>query len=176
MIYSLIHYPNIDTERIDRFRRVYDSQVYLIRPHITLMFPVSESIAEDKLVSHLQNVLREVQPFPIHLQGLHKSSDDYLYLLVGEGKEALVDLHAHIYSDLLVNHCHPELPYVPHLTLGVFSENTNEYHEAFDEAKRLDLNYRCTLDILHLVKINEQRTQIVSSREFSLIKRPTWVG
>jgi len=175
MIYSLVHYPNIDTSRIDDFRRHYDPQVYLIRPHITLMFPVSESITEDKLVSHLQNVLREVQPFPIHLQGLHKSSDDYLFLLVGEGKEALVDLHTHIYADVLADHRHPELQYVPHLTLGVFAR-IQMNPKALDEAKRLDLNYRCMLDKLHLVKINEQRTQIVSSREFSLIKRPTWVG
>jgi len=168
MIYSLVHYPNIDAKLINRFRMNYDPQVDLIRPHITLMFPVSESIGEDKLVRHLQNVLREPQPFPIHLKGLHKSSDDYLFLLVDEGKEAIVDLHAHIYSDVLANKRQTELPYVPHLTLGVFRENTNEFPKALDEAKRLDLSYRCMLDKLHLVKINDQRTQIVWSKEFSL--------
>lgn len=168
MIYSLVHYPNIDIHQIDLFRRKYDPQVDLIRPHLTLVFPVSEPIGENKLISHVQSVLRERHPFQVHLTGLHKSSDDYLFLLVDEGKEEIVDMHEHLYSDLLADHRQAELTYTPHITLGVFKQRRDEYQRAFDEAKQLDLNYRCVLDRLDLLKINDQRTQIVWSLQFDL--------
>lgn len=41
MNYALVHYPDIDSLRIDRFRRKYDPLADLIAPHITLMFPLS---------------------------------------------------------------------------------------------------------------------------------------
>ncbi|HVG19109.1 MAG TPA: 2'-5' RNA ligase family protein [Blastocatellia bacterium] len=168
MIYALVHYPNAGARRINAFRKKYDPQVELIEPHITLMFPVPESIGEDKLVHHLHSVLSGRQPFPIHLRGLHKSPDDCLFLLVQEGKTEIIDLHRKIYTELLADYRKEDAPFIPHVTLGVFAENLNVYDEALEEAKRLDLDYRCMLDKLHLVKANDERTQIVWSKEFSL--------
>ncbi len=169
MIYSLVHYPNIDTTRINQIRRRYDPQFELIQPHVTLMFPIAEAVPEEKLVNHLQAVLCERRPFHIGLQGLRKSSDDYLFLLVEEGKDVLTDLHAHIYTGLLAEFQRTDMPYVPHVTLGLFANYENQFAEALDEAKRLDLNYRCMLDKLHLLKINDHLTDIVSSKEFLLM-------
>jgi 2'-5' RNA ligase len=132
------------------------------------MFPVPESIGEEQLVNHLWEVLRERRPFPIHLQGLAKSCDDYLFLLVDEGKDALADLHAHMYTGVLSDFRRTDLPYVPHITLGLFGDDRNEYLQAVNEAQRLDLNYRCVMDKLHLVKIDDQRIRIMYSREFLL--------
>ena len=168
MIYSLVHFPNIDTELINQIRRKYDPQVELIQPHITIMFPVTESIGEDKLIDHLRNVVRNRKSFPIQLQGLCRSPDNYLFLLVNEGKDAIVNLYAQIYTGVLSNLRKTDLPYVPHVTLGVFRDNGNEYERALEEAKRVDLDYRSALDTLHLVTIDDQRTRVVSSREFLL--------
>ena len=169
MIYSLVYYPEIDTTQINYFRKKYDPQVDLIQPHITIMFPVSDFVGEDKLVDHVGNVLNERQRFTIRLHGLYKSWDDCLFLLVQEGKEAIADLHAQIYTGLLADLRQTEFPYVPHLTLGMFANNRSQYAHAVDEANRLDLNYRCVLDKLHLVKIDDQRSGVVSSREFLLV-------
>lgn len=57
MIYALVHYPNIDAQRVNQLRMKYDPQFELIGPHITLMFPVPDSIDEDGLVSHLESIL-----------------------------------------------------------------------------------------------------------------------
>ena len=168
MVYALVHYPNVDTRRISLFRKKYDPQAGLIEPHITLMFPVPELVGEDNLVHHLQNVLSNRRPFPIHLQGLQKSWDDYLFLMVQEGCGDIIDLHGRIYTGLLADYRKEDTPFVPHLTLGVFAKNADEYAEALEEAKRLDLDYRCVLDKVHLVKVNDDRTRIVWSREFSL--------
>jgi hypothetical protein len=50
MVFALVYYPNIDTISINQLRRKYDPQVDLIAPHITLMFPLSESIGEKDLI------------------------------------------------------------------------------------------------------------------------------
>jgi len=121
MIYSLVHFPNIETERINQIRSKYDPQFELIQPHITVMFPVNESIGEDQLIDHLHHVVRDQKSFPIQLQGLCRSPDNYLFLLVSEGKDAIVDLNAQIYTGVLSNLRKTDLPYVPHVTLGVFS-------------------------------------------------------
>ena len=168
MVYSLVHYPDIDTKRVNQLRRKYDPQVELIQPHITLMFPVASLIGEETLVNHLRAVLSDKHPFPIHLQGLDKSWDHYLFLLVDEGKDALADLHAHIYTGVLTDLRQTDLAYVPHVTLGMFGDNINEYDKALDEAKRLNLDYRCVVDKLHLIKLDSERTHIKCSREFLL--------
>jgi 2'-5' RNA ligase len=167
--YALVHFPDIDTERINLLRKRYDPQFNLIEPHITLMFPVGEAIGENNLVNHVVSVLRNRQSFQVHLHGLERSSDDYLFLMVQEGNADIIGLHDEIYTGLLVGYRKPDRPYVPHLTLGMFAKNANEYPEAFEVAKRLDLDYRCVLDKVHLLRIYDDMTQIVSSKEFSLL-------
>jgi 2'-5' RNA ligase len=168
MIYALVHYPSIDTRRIQLLRKKYDPQFELTGPHLTLMFPVPESAGEDHLVRHLRGVLSGVGPFPIHLQGFQKSWDGYLFLMVQEGGAEMTSLHDEIYAGPLADYRKEDAPFVPHLTLGAFAGNKSGYAAALEEAKRLDLDYRCVLDKLHLLKLNDERTRIVWSIEFSL--------
>ena len=170
MIYALVHYPNVDTLYINQFRKKHDPQVDLIEPHITIMFPVPESIGEDYLVNHIENALSDWKSFPIHLQGIQKSWDDYLFLMVQEGSANIIDLHSQIYTGRLVDYLKEGIPFVPHLTLGVLTKNAVEHSEMVEEAKRFGLDYRCVLDKLHLVKVNDDRSQIVWSKEFSSAK------
>jgi 2'-5' RNA ligase len=168
VIYALVHYPDVDARGINQLRERYDPQAGWIAPHITLMFPVPDSVDEDNLVNHLENVLSGRRPFPIHLQGLQKSWDDYLFLLVQEGSANIAALHDEIYTGILAGHRNENIAFIPHLTLGVFLKNASAYPQALEEAKRLDLDYRCVVDKLHLVKVNDERSRIVWSREFSL--------
>jgi len=166
--YALVHFPEIDTERINLLRKRYDPQVNLIEPHITLMFPIPEVIGENNLVKHVMSVLGNRKPFQVHLQGLERSSDDYLFLMVQEGLADITALHDEIYTGVLAAYRKTDLPYVPHLTLGVFAQNANEYTEALAAARRLDLDYRWALDKIHLLKIDDGMRQIVWSKEFSV--------
>lgn len=171
MIYALVHYPKIDARRIQSLRRKYDPQFDLIGPHLTLMFPVPESVGEDNLVRHLRAVLGGRRPFPVHLRGLQKSRDGYLFLTVQEGGADVTNLHDEIYTGALAGYRKEGAPFVPHLTLGAFAGSGSECAAALEEAGRLDLDYRCLLDRAHLVKINDERTRIVWSEEFSLSGR-----
>ena len=169
-MYALVYYLAGEIEQINQLRRKYDPQVDLIAPHITLVFPLPESIGETYLISHIENILCQQKPFPLHLHGLQKSWDDYLFLLLQEGKEEVIHLHHQLYTGVLAKYHKQEIEYLPHVTLGVFTENKNKYAQAYQEAEDLKLDLRCLLDRLHLVKLNDEWSKIVWSKEFLLPK------
>ncbi len=170
MIYALVHFPNIDTRRINQLRRKYDPQVELIEPHITFMFPIPEVMSTDYLVHHLESVLSCWKSLPIHFQGLQISSDNHLFLLLKEGHTNVVRLHDEIYTGILADYRREDVLYVPHLTLGVLRKGTNQQERVLEEAKQLGLDYHCVLDKLTLVKINDDRSKVVWSKEFRLVE------
>ena len=165
MLYAVVHYPNIDTHRINQFRKKYDPQFNLIEPHITLVFPFSCVSGESGLMHHVESVVKDARPFHIHLRGLQKSWDDCLFLLVQEGSPDLEKLHTELYKGLPAEYQPKNLPYVAHLTLGSFSGSGDIYVRALEEAERLELNAHCELDRIHIVEIDDKKTHIVWSRE-----------
>jgi 2'-5' RNA ligase len=170
MDYALVHYPAVDTSHVDALRRKYDPQADLISPHITLMFPLPSSIGESDLVSHLEHVLSGCRQFPIHLTGLEQSADHYLFLVLQQGRAEVIHLHDRIYTGILAPFIRTDLPYVPHVTLGAF-EDAEHCSQALRDAERDSLDSQCVLDRLHLVKINDDRSRIIWSKEFLL---PIW--
>ena len=166
MLFALVHYPAVELRSINRLRSKYDPQFHLIAPHITIMFPTPDSIGERNLVSHTEGVLHRWESFPIHLKGLQQSWDEYLFLLLNEGEGDVIRLHEEIYTGLLSEYRDEAPPFIPHVTLGVFTGKNEEYAQALKEAECLNLDYECMLDRLHLIKINDERSQIVWSKEF----------
>jgi len=130
------------------------------------MFPTPDSIGERNLVSHIVGVLRRWESFPIRLKGLQQSWDEYLFLLLNKGEGDVIRLHDEIYTGLLSEYRNEVRPFIPHVTLGAFSAKSEEYAQALKEAEQLKLNYECMLDRIHLIKINDDRSQIVWSKEF----------
>jgi 2'-5' RNA ligase len=166
MIYALVHYPGVDSGLINQLRSKYDPQFHMIAPHITIMFPAPDSIVERGLVSHIECVLSHWAPFPIRLKGLQQSWDEYLFLLLNKGEEYVIRLHDEIHTGLLSEYRDEVRPFIPHVTLGVFTGKNEEYAQALKEAERLNLDYECMLDRLHLIKVNDERSQIIWSKEF----------
>jgi 2'-5' RNA ligase len=172
MIYALVHFPEIDLQPINSLRKEYDPQFDLIAPHITVIFPVPDTIGERHLVSHIGNVLQHWQPFSIRLKGLEKSWDEYLFLTLQKGKDDVLRLQDNLYSGFLSEFRNKEIPFVPHVTLGKCTGENERYEQAKEKAKKLNLDYECQLDRLHLVKVNDERSQVLSSQEFALGMRP----
>jgi 2'-5' RNA ligase len=130
------------------------------------MFPVPDSIGERCLVSHIESVLSHWEPFPISLKGYRRSWDEYLFLALNIGEADVIRLHDEIYTGLLSKYRDDVRRFIPHVTLGVFSGKNEEYAQALKEAERLKLDYKCALDRLHLIKVNDDRSQILLSKEF----------
>ena len=85
MYYCLSFFPQLSpelAESIEAIRKVYDFTSGFIKPHITLVFPTRDSIGEQSLIDHCQNVLSDWSPFVIRLGGFHQSRDHWLFLTV----------------------------------------------------------------------------------------------
>jgi 2'-5' RNA ligase len=190
MFYALVHYPNIDVKLINEFRRKYDPHVALINPHITFVFLVPESVGEGNLISHIESILNHWQPFPIRLKGLQKAWDHWLFLILAEGNESVTRLHRELYTGILNAYHRTDIPFIPHLGLGLFAKqhgnydirdpqdvslDVEKYSHALKEAHRLNLDFRCVIDRLHLAKITDDVSQIVWSKEFLLRRNPVRV-
>ena len=120
----------------------------IIPPHITLVSPLSD-IPEEQLLEHVGKVAKALKAFPINLAGLTKSNDDYLFLLVKQGNNQIIDLH----NKLSIGNSE-EMPFVPHVTLGYFKKknyfNQESFEGAFKEAEKLDID--CIFDSITVIK------------------------
>jgi 2'-5' RNA ligase len=189
MYYALVHFPDIDTTRIEQIRAKYDPTVALIAPHITLLFPLPDTVGEAAFVQQIEQALATWKPFPIHIQGFTKSPDHWLFLTLQEGRAEVIRLNRAVYSGPLARYRRADIEFIPHIGLGLFAKpgerydprrperlglDAERYTMALREAAALKLDYRCTLDRLHLVKLSDDRTHIERGREFLLGAPPSW--
>jgi hypothetical protein len=95
-LHVVVHYPHLRSGELNEFRRKYDPYSELIAEHLTLVFPVPVSF--EVIRAHVQTVARKFRPFDIHLAGLKKTWDHWMYLGLEEGNEEFVALHDQLYS------------------------------------------------------------------------------
>jgi len=185
-------------ENIKAFRKKYDPFVDSWKPHIPFIFPVACSeIEEAKLAEHIETVLKNWKPFPIHIEGFRKSWDHWLFLLLKKGNEEAIALHDELYTDILSPYLRRDIEYIPHIGIGLFVKkdagynvldpkkvdlNAKLYSQALKEAKSLKIGSFDTVDRLLLEKVivkagtslhtnaplNHDLTKIVSSKEIKL--------
>lgn len=183
MYYGLVYFPNIDSSHIDQFRIIFDPTYDLIEPHITILFPVPDTVGIESLVEHIKHVLENWVPFHIHIHGFHKSWDHWLFLTLEEGRDNVLRLNREIYTGILAPYRRDDIEYVPHIGLGLFVKDGADYNLknpqklefdevkyeiALKEAKALGLDYKCTFDTLHLVSITDDFSNVERGIEFPL--------
>src|SRR5262245_53698235 len=103
MYYALVSFPKTDTTLIDRIRRKYDPTVDLIEPHLTVVFPVPESVGKEALIHHCTAVLQGWRPFPVAAGELTKSPDHWLFLTLREGASAVTELYRDLHRGFLAD-------------------------------------------------------------------------
>ena len=201
MYYVLVYYPKFDRETAEKvkiFRRKYDPFVDSWEPHIPFIFPVACSeVEEEKLVDHVETVLKNWQPFPIRIGDFTKSWDHWLFLLLKEGNEEAVALHDELYTGILSPYLRRDIEYIPHIGIGLFvgkdagynvldpkkvDFNAKLYSQALKEAESLKIDSFDTVDRLFLRKIivkagaspqtratsNDVLVKTISSKEIKL--------
>ncbi len=172
MYYCLSIFPRLSvelTESIAAIRRVYDPTSGFIHPHITLIFPTHDSIGEQPLINHIQNVLGDRSPFEVRLGGFHKSRDYWLSLRLQEGEEEVKGLYRGLHTGILADGRDLNR-FVPHLGLGLFIKegcaydwrNPREadfdrprYETALRRAEALPLSERISVEKLSLTTISD---------------------
>jgi hypothetical protein len=133
MYYVLLYYPRFDRktgENIEAFRRKYDPFVDSWKPHIPFIFPVPcNEIEEEKFTDHVETVLKNRKPFPIHIGGFRRSWDHaWLFLLLKEGNEEAIALHDELYTGILAPYLRRDIEYIPHIGIGLFVRKDAGYN------------------------------------------------
>jgi 2'-5' RNA ligase len=118
-----------DYNLIEKYRRDNDPQQKIIKPHITLVFPVV-GIPVPEFIQEISKQIENIRsiPFSIASCALHKdliSGNYYAFLVPDEGYEKIKVLHEHVYTGSLLAHKQMDIPFIPHMTIGASSDETN---------------------------------------------------
>lgn len=186
MYFCVIHYPKIDTTKIEEIRKEYDPTHSLIKPHLTLVFPIkSTEVDFEILKSHLINIALNTKPFDLEIGGFEKSWDNWLFLGTKTGSQEINTLHDNLYSGILEPHWRKDLPFSPHISLGQFNQigtqysvenptkvsfDSQKYNEALLKAEPLDLNFKTKVDNITLISLDDNISQVTDSIDFTLKK------
>lgn len=184
MYYCVIYRPQIDFQKINSFKEKYDPYYPGIGAHITLVFPIPvNEISEEEFESHIQGALKSFKPFEVHLSGFEKSIDNWLFLSVKEGNKEITKLHDKLYTGLLKKYLREDLPFSPHIGIGLFVNKESKYDlenptilaldkekydKALQEAESLDLDYKVTFDKVSFIKVEKDLRTIIFNREIKL--------
>ena len=184
MLYALVFRPKIDTSKINSFRLKYDPHFNLIEPHITIVFPISDKNIDKKiLIKHIEKILNKEKSFKIHLQGLEKSWDHWLNLILKEGNNQIISLHDQLYTGILTPFFRKDINYIPHIGLGLFTSKNSDYQVtnpipqvidsdnykiALSYAETLNFDYQTILDNLELITLDDTAAKIVDHQQFIL--------
>lgn len=153
---SILIFPKFkNIDKIQTIRNKYDRLANLISPHITLVFPFSDSVTNDDLVFKLSNLLSSYSSFKVIFNGISLSHDNYIFLNCTHGKDILITLHDDIYQNILPTHLKLDIPYIPHITLGQKNTLSNIL---------LDYTFETLIDEICI-------EQIGSNEECNIIKR-----
>ena len=187
---GLVHYPEINTEKIESFRKKYDPSFKLMRAHLTIVFRIDQLVSKQSFAYHVRAVLKHWKPFEIELNGFTKSWDHWLFLTLKKGNDKVIRLHDELYGGILTPYLCTDIQYIPHIGLGEFTKEGEvdllkrmrlhlkaparialdeaRYKMALKEARNLNLSYSTKVEKLQMVEINDDLTIAKDVKEFSL--------
>lgn len=130
---DILIFPKFDNMNIiDKIRNKYDRLATLVRPHITLAFPLEDGISDEALINKLSFLLKNYSPFEVTFKGVSLYEDNYILLNCIKGSKDILKLHDAIYEKIIPNHYQKSIPYVPHITLGQ-ANNLEDFSNFNDE-------------------------------------------
>jgi 2'-5' RNA ligase len=186
MYYTLNIYPRLNeelAESIDAIRRRHDPTFGFTKPHITVLFPVPDSVGEPQLIGHIESVLSGWPPFEVRLGGFHKSHDHWLFLTLVRGEARVKKLYQLLYTGILAEYRRDDIEFVPHLGLGLFIKEGSKYdwdnpqetdfdqtryEEVLHQAKALPLPFSFRVEKLQLTKVSDEVLEWATGKRASI--------
>ena len=123
-------YPELkpaDLGWIESFRKKYNPNDFKkIAPHISLVFPVDD-IDPDAFTDHIRRMASRTAIIDFIIRGtvMVKGVDGhpwYLFLTPDEGCSKIEKLHDRLYTGFLKKHLRLDIPFMPHMTIGIFDD------------------------------------------------------
>jgi 2'-5' RNA ligase len=99
-------------------RERFDPLAHNVPPHLTLVFPFEDALPDTELEEHVRRVVCDVPRFAVTFRDITAHENEYLFLNVKRGNDALVALHDALYTGPLARHLIRRHTYVPHVTVG----------------------------------------------------------
>jgi hypothetical protein len=121
----VIAYPELaarDLQLIEDYRKLNDKMFTVVRPHFTLVFPVSDFSSPDFL-AEAGKQLEDVKCISFCLRSSVVNKDAFSdcyhsFLVPDEGFSHVVKLHDKLYSGKLAPHHRLDIDYIPHIRIG----------------------------------------------------------
>lgn len=158
---AIVIFPDFERiEHITELRRAYDPLAFSVPPHITLVFPFESDLTTDALAAHVTAALEGIAPFPIELRGVTGDQDEYLFLNVKRGNDAIITLHDRLYTGPLAPFLSPRHTFVPHLTVGRL-ERTSAFSVALAQAMRLTDTFSTVVREVAVYRIGSGDTRAI---------------
>jgi 2'-5' RNA ligase len=130
-------FPEMNTAAVKRFRSRWDPLAAAVPAHITVAFPFEWAGPVSGLAEALQPVLIGCSSFALELSNPTVWEDEYLFLLVGEGRDRVSQLQSSIYRQVLRGAQRPSR-FVPHMTVGRHADKV-ALRVGISEAAEMDL-------------------------------------
>jgi 2'-5' RNA ligase len=157
MALVVVAYPNISNEHytwIQTIRARYDPQYSIVNPHFTLVFPCLLENQEE-LIMHVEEKVKGVDKILFSIKQVISVKDPFnentnLFLIPDIGSDHITELHNKLYTGLLASEIHPDIRFVPHITMGT-ANNPLVLQDLEKGSTKLELDMRGTLDSLDVV-------------------------
>jgi 2'-5' RNA ligase len=125
LLYTLA-YPRLaqaDAARLEGVRRAHDPQAGLVAAHFTLVFGCA-GVDHEAYLAHVGAVAASSRCVPVACRHAMLGTDDsatraYAWLVPDEGASGLARLHDRLYRGPLAAMLRLDVPFVPHVTLGM---------------------------------------------------------
>lgn len=158
-----------DSIFIESVRRRYDSQASSIGPHITIVSAFTTCDSIDSVGNAIEYSLRNLNSFPVKIEGVSVHRGRYLFLNVVDGLGHLHSLRKGILGHLNNIKLELQVDYLPHITLGRFATEEAAY-SALDEVKDNVAGMELFIDSISLVNVEMGRASCVEA-QFGLLSR-----
>jgi len=150
---AIVIFPERNKE-IELIRKKYDPFYKKFRMHITLVFPF-KYIDQNQLNEHIKKSILGIKSFKLVLNGVKKSPKEYyLYFIVKTGNKSILAIHKRLYSHLLTKWLRKDIPYIPHITLGVFKTKA-QINKALEKLKNKNLKLETVVDRIYLLNLKK---------------------
>ncbi len=168
----VLGYPKLkaeDFEWIQNIRLKYDARYYdVVNPHFTIVFPVFNFLQNEFVEDIVENTsnFKRIKFFLRSAVIVKDSFSDYtdIFLVPDEGYSDIVKLHDKLYSGILTNELRLDIPFIPHIGVGGFT-NPTESNIVADDLNRSNFIIEGTIDKLDIVNYNYPKVESIKETQ-----------
>ena len=169
----IIAYPEItgaDFNWVQSIRKQKDGMYDAVNPHVTLVFG-TDKLSIGELYEHTQNKLKDSKSFKVVFGSVKVVKDEFrnvfhAFLIPKDGYKEIIDLHDKLYTDQLASELKSDIPFIPHITIGM-SPNEDEMNALAGDINSTGKTIVGKINTVNIVQYDG--TKVVDCEKVSLL-------